>query len=46
MSDWKTALWHGAYVRWFDHDDDGHKVRAWVWARISDGLSWAFWGSR
>ena len=45
-SDWKTALWHGAYVRWFDHFEDGHHRRAWAWARIADGLSWALWGSR
>ena len=46
MSEFKLALWHHAYSRWFDHFEDGHHRRAWIWARITDGMSWAFWGVR
>jgi len=31
-----TDHWHHAYVRWFDHDRAGHRIRATLWGWIAD----------
>lgn len=36
--DARTALWHNAYCRWYDHDRAGHRVRAAIWGRIADQI--------
>lgn len=28
--------WHGAYCRWYDHREAGHRVRAAAWGFIAD----------
>jgi hypothetical protein len=36
--DTMTALWHGAYCRWYDHRDRGHEFRGAAWGWIADRL--------
>lgn len=36
--DTMTALWHGAYCRWYDHHYGGRSLRAAVWGWVADRL--------
>jgi len=31
-----TDRWYDAYVRWFDHDRAGHRIRSALWGWIAD----------
>lgn len=33
-----SEVWHGAYIRWYDHREAGHRVRTAVWGWIADRL--------
>lgn len=32
------GIWQSAYVKWYDHDRAGHKVRAGIWGWIADRI--------
>lgn len=37
-----TSRWHGAYCRWYDHREAGHRVRAALWGWYADRIvRWA-----
>lgn len=37
-----TNIWHRAYCRWYDHDNDGHRLRARLWGWFADRIvRWA-----
>lgn len=36
--DTRTALWHRAYCRWYDHDRAGRNRRAAAWGWVADRL--------
>jgi hypothetical protein len=33
-----TALWHRAYIRWYDCRDQGREIRAAAWGWLADRL--------
>lgn len=38
----RTAVWHLAYCRWYDHDRAGHPTRAAAWGWFADRVvRWA-----
>jgi hypothetical protein len=34
-----TDIWHAAFVRWFDHREAGHRIRAAVWGWVTDRIA-------
>lgn len=45
----RTRAWHKAFAAWYDHDEAGHRVRAFLWGQTADALVWLFdtigWGT-
>jgi len=38
MKDLIVELWHRAYVRWYDHREAGHRLRAALWGGTADAI--------
>lgn len=34
----RDRMWHAAYVRHYDHQEAGHRVRARIWGVIADAI--------